>query len=238
MNRNFNGAGSTTLLSPTVLAVMHCSQSMIFPEIRLFDLENMELLTNPEPIVILTLPHFKPVGSIPPKMTYHSAFFLCGSSLNLYDIQKSTQRSGETDVIPIVLRMTREYDTDPHYRLYLFVSKKFLLDCVIERSRQRELNAKEPETDSSRDTSATPIAPTQSSTRPAIIHYKNWGKKYARWINGTELRSISRCSSYGSRVVFVVNPSMYNPNHPLTPFALYIPFRVLQGKKRCLRVFS
>jgi hypothetical protein len=152
----------------------------------------------------------------PPNTTDSSYFIHSTQNSSYADSLNGIARSGETDLICIQIRINTE-DPAETARLYLFVSKKRLLQLVSTVFGQRSETNLNPDT-TQEDSITMEIASDHSGAAASSatnergpirdISYNEWSDsgRFVRWIDGSNLHGMTRCGVFGSKFACIGNP--------------------------------
>lgn len=167
-----------------------------------------------QPRIVLLIPEWK--GG--PDATY-SARFLYGSGSVGPDIYQPCQRSGEKDVVPLIIGCETPTDdseepTIDENELFLFLCKQRLfdrlsvrtspIDSVIQQTSDNRYRYPDSVLD---DSQLQPISSGWPTNTPTFeIQYDDWGREGTTWLDGTDFFAFNWGSSYGSRFILITKP--------------------------------
>lgn len=201
---------SSILLSTNLLAILRSDWRYPETELWLIDLGHIDGKRTLQ-TTILSFPQFsRPLRAEETIFTTVS-FLSCSAGPDLY---QANQRTGETDVLPILLQAESSYK-DKSRRIscsqfFLFVSKRHLLQLAT-----TNFEAHSPLEGKGGFISGVEN-PFNGST--AIkMSYEAWGKTGTRWIDACGFTTLTSSSSYGSRFVCVSHGKPFELNTHTTP---------------------
>jgi len=166
------------------------------------------------PVLTLSLPYL----SRHSKHAFRRSAFIHGSNnVTCMDRPTNTVRTGEADVISILIRCTREQHVGELYQLVLFISKSRLLQLATDKlsafklDSERQRKEKEKKPDAMLLNLNTPVGydPTKVYKLQSIeMKYDDWTERgrYVRWLDATKIRLVSKCAMYGSTFACTTNP--------------------------------
>lgn len=218
------GSTSASLLSSRYLMAVRCGSGVTLPgpTLDIYDLYHPYhpyredvLPSGPYQIPVLMLR--LPLLSLSSKYSYHSSYFVHGSNCSLdMDRGTGTSRSGETDIVAIVIRLSvwQIHDNTRNFRLLLIISRNRLIELA--RKDLSTFNSLAlPWQPNVSIPSTLNLAARQAYDPRKVFDlitveqsYNTWTEagRYVRWLDGINIRHISKCATYGSRIACTVDP--------------------------------
>lgn len=218
------GASSVTLLSPRYLMTLRCGYTAPHPSLDIYDLADRRAITQigtQVPFLRLSLLELSDNRTL--LNVFAVAYFIQGTHNSPHaDAGSGMARNGDTDIICVQIRMSREHPADHSARIYFFVSKKRLLDLASDGFGQPWREQNNFKAISKRKSLAAMFknaisfrSPTiESATftkehRPILeLAYADWTRsgRFVRWIDGSKLQGMTRCATHGSKFACIGNP--------------------------------
>jgi hypothetical protein len=124
----------------------------------------------------------------------------------------ATVRTGEADVISILVRFTRDQDVSIRHRLVLFISKLRLLRLATDKLSAFKLGSERQRKENEMLLNLNiPVGydPARVYKLQSIeMKYDDWTERgrYVRWLDATKVRLVSKCAMYGSTFICTTNP--------------------------------